>query len=204
MESNTNPSTAVSLAHVLPIAEELMAARGSQAVTIEAVAQATGYSVGALTKYFPTPNELHSMILVQHATALLKQMQEELCGIDDPIHWLHASIRRRVEYAMEHTMVIKLLFARAQRETRRPIECLAEPARSRWLAFEKEELECINLAQQQCRLRRDLSAASIQQMMRVLIEWSFEDAHLALVAKGDRSAIVWGLLSSAAGVVSPR
>jgi AcrR family transcriptional regulator len=200
IKEHSSEKVFVSLPRVLPIAEVMMVEEGLQAVTVPAVAEATGYPVEALSKYFPNSSRLRGAILLRHATAQLKRMREESSKTDDPVEKVRVALQCKMDYSEENPVVMKLFQARFKHAYENPIELLPEPAKSLWKAYDSEELDWIKRAQRQNRIRDDLAPASVQQLIHVLIEWSFDDVEVGKRCNDCRSVMLWDLFCSTIGV----
>src|SRR3954452_380285 len=78
---------------VLGAAQKVFSDAGLEGATIRAIAQAAGYTAGAVYSYFPTKEAIYADILAQSLAALREAVETAAREAPDDEARLHATIR---------------------------------------------------------------------------------------------------------------
>jgi len=96
---------------ILAAAERLLLETGSEeAVSIRAVAEATGVTAPSIYRHFTDKTHLLFEVCSRHFDALDLAIEEAVAGIDDPLHAMLVRGRAYVRYGVEHPEHYRIMF----------------------------------------------------------------------------------------------
>jgi AcrR family transcriptional regulator len=97
-------------AGILAAATDVFARAGLEGATIRAIAQAAGYTAGAVYAYFPTKEAIYADILAQSLAALREAMETAYRDAPDDEARVRATIRAFYEFYRERPQELELGF----------------------------------------------------------------------------------------------
>lgn len=103
---------------ILDATERLLLETGSEAaVSIRAVAKATGVTAPSIYRHFPDKTHLMFEVCSRQFEYFDAALAEAVEGIDDAVEAVYACGRAYVRFGMEHPETYRILFMLPQRET---------------------------------------------------------------------------------------
>jgi AcrR family transcriptional regulator len=113
------------------IARQLMAERGTSALSLHAIARCMELTAPALYRYFPTRDDLVTALIVDayHAQADALVAASEACTASDPVGRLHAAVLAYRDWALAHPVDYLLLAGNPVPGYTPPLELITTAAR---------------------------------------------------------------------------
>lgn len=97
-------------AHILAAARQVFHARGLESATIRGIAEAAGYTAGAIYAYYPTKEAIYADLLLVSLAALRKDMKSAIDAAPDDEARVRAAIQALYGYYRTHPQELDLGF----------------------------------------------------------------------------------------------
>jgi len=183
---------------MLQSAERVMGEKGFDGATMQEIAAGAGCAVGTLYLHFKNKEELLRGILIKHGASLKEKMVTAFAGVDDPLEKLRIFIATHLEWAHEHPAVTEIVgkalpmrYFDFQASLRRILPAEHEE-------MQQFELQFIRAAQEAGRIRRDIPAKALTElvdgfMFTVMDQFSARPNAYSLQ---EQIELTWGFLTT--------
>ena len=129
------------LAHrreILKAAERVFAEKGFDLATVEEIAKAAEFSVGAIYKFFDNKEALRGEALDSIAEEFLAAFQEVVAGVGDPLDAIIAVVELRLRQAEEHGAFFRRIMDSKPGSQAAPDQAIPPSCRKRYEVYLKD------------------------------------------------------------------
>jgi TetR/AcrR family transcriptional regulator, fatty acid metabolism regulator protein len=146
-------------------AERTMLAKGFAGTTMHEIAAAAGCAVGTLYLHFKNKEELLGAIVRKRSGSLTDDMFAAFEGVTDPVEKLRIFITAHLRWAHEHPAVADLVGSALPQRYYDFKDSLRKMLPEEHTALERSELQFIREAQAAGRMRTDVSAQALADVV---------------------------------------
>ncbi len=183
---------------MLQAAERVMGEKGFNGATMQEIATAAGCAVGTLYLHFKSKEELLRGILLKHGVELKETMFTAIEGVADPLEQLRIFITAHLEWGHQHPAVMDIVGGALPMRYYDFKASLRKILPEEHEKMQEVELKIIREAQEAGRIRRDIPAAALCElvdgfMFTVMDQFSARPQDYSLQEKVD---LTWGFLTT--------
>jgi AcrR family transcriptional regulator len=183
---------------MLQAAERIMGEKGFDGATMQEIAAAAGCAVGTLYLHFKNKEELLRGILLKHGVSLKESMVTAFQGVSDPLEKLRIFIKAHLEWTHQHPAVTELVGKALPMRYYEFQASLRRILPQEHAEMQQFELQFIQEAQESGRIRRDIPAKALTElvdgfMFTVMDQFSARPNAYSLQ---DQLDLTWGFLTT--------
>jgi AcrR family transcriptional regulator len=150
---------------LLDSAEQVMVEKGYEGATMQDIAAAAGCATGTFYSYFKNKEDLFQAIVFRHMRTLVEQMHQAAGTTDEPLEKLRLHSTVFIAYANAHRPFFNLFCNCMPLRHAQLMQRVGEPTRAEHDAFHEYEIDLVRQAQQAGKVRSDLEAPVILELM---------------------------------------